>query len=98
MAQSDSRVPFQQAGIPIEKPAEFDQLRSVVSRVFAAGDVESFLRRLQRKRVPIRDFDRILRERLFEAADRGLARNGQSAQRLYESLTTGDQGQMREFY
>ena len=68
MVQSGSRVPFQQAGIPVEKPGEFEQLRSAVSRIFAHDAVESFLRRLERKGTPIRDFDRVLRERFMEAA------------------------------
>ena len=61
--------------------------------------MESFLRLLQRKGVPIRDFDRVLREKLLEQADReagaGAAR---SAQQLYDALPVSDQAQMREFY
>ena len=98
MVQSGSRVPFQQAGIPVEKPSEFEQLRSALSRSFADNAVESFLRRLERKGTPIRDFDRVLRERFMEAADSELAKSGQSAKQLYESLTVSDQAQMREFY
>jgi len=98
MAQPASRAPFERAGIPIDKLEEFDQLRSALARVFAPGAVEGFLRLLQRKRVPIRDFDRVLREKLLEQADRKLAQDGTSAQQLYEALTVSDQAQMREFY
>ena len=98
MAQPASRAPFERAGIPIDKLEEFDQLRSALAGVFALGAVEGFLRLLQRKRVPIRDFDRVLREKLLEQADRKLAQDGTSAQQLYEALTVSDQAQMREFY
>ncbi len=98
MEQSVSRVPFQQAGLAIEKLDEFDQLRSALTRVFAPGDVEHFLRLLQRKGVPIRDFDRIRREKLLEQADSKLAQAGKTAQQLYDALTVSDQAQMREFY
>jgi hypothetical protein len=98
MEQPASRAPFQQAGLAIEKLDEFERLRSALSRVFAAGGVEGFLKLLQRKRVPIRDFHRVLRERLLERADSTLANSGSTAQGLYEALTMGDQAQMREFY
>ena len=70
MAEPESRVPFQQAGIGVEKLEEFAQLQSALERIFSADAVESFLRLLQRKGVPIRDFDRVLREKLLEQADR----------------------------
>ena len=40
--------------------------------------MESFLRLLQRKGVPIRDFDRVLREKLLEQADPTLAQSGKN--------------------
>ncbi len=98
MVQPEARVPFQQAGIQIEKPDEFEQLRSALARIFAAGEVESFLRLLQRKGVAIRDFDRVLSGKLLESADPKLAKSGQGAKQLYESLTVSDQAMMREFY
>ena len=98
MEQSVERVPFQQAGIPIERPGEFEQLRSAMNRVFAAAAVEKFLRLLRRKGVPIRDFQRVLCEKLMERSDAALAQSGKTAQELYDALTVGDQAQMREFY
>src|SRR5271166_1550376 len=98
MLQSEARVPFQRAGIPVDRLEEFEHLRSALARVFAPGAVEGFLRLLRRKGVPIRDFDRVLREKLLEQADRKLAQDGTSAQQLYEALTVSDQAQMREFY
>jgi len=98
MTQTVERTPFQQAGIRIEKLEEFEQLHSALSRVFAPAAVEKFLRLLERKGVPIRDFHRVLREKLLEKSDVALAKSGKTAQQLYDALTTSDQAQMREFY
>ena len=98
MQQSATRVPFQRADIPVDKRDEFEQLRSALVRVFAPGAVEDFLRLLRRKGVPIRDFDRVLREKLVEQADGTLGQSGNTAQRLYDALTVSDQAQIREFY
>jgi hypothetical protein len=98
MTQTVERPAFQQAGIRIEKLEEYEQLHSAVSRIFAPDAVEKFLRLLQRKGVPIRDFHRLLSEKLLEKADTTLGKSGKSAQQLYDALTTSDQAQMREFY
>ncbi len=96
--QSDSRPVFQQAGLRIEKLEEFEQLQSALRRVFGRQNVESFLRLLRRKGVPIRDFDRVLQERLLDSADATLARIGRTARQLYDELSLSDQAQIREFY
>ncbi len=98
MEQSDSRIPFQQAALRIENLDGFEQFRSALARVFAANAVAGFLRLLQRKGIPIRDFDRVLREKLLERADKELAQDGRSAQQLYDALPVSDQAQVREFY
>jgi cyclophilin family peptidyl-prolyl cis-trans isomerase len=98
MTQTEERPAFQQAGIQIEKLDEYEQLHSALNRIFAPAAVEKFLRLLQRKGVPIRDFHRILREKLLEQADATLAKCGNSAQQIYDALTTSDQAQAREFY
>src|ERR1035441_1285075 len=98
MEQPEPRIPFQQAALRIEKLDEFEQFRSALARIFAAGAVEDFFRLLQRKGVPIRDFDRVLREKLLERTDRKLAQDGTSAQQLYDALPVSDQAQVREFY
>ncbi len=96
--QSEPRAAFQQAGLKVEKLEEFEQLQSAMKRVFAPQRVESFLRLLQRKGVPIRDFDRVLRERLLEAADPEASKVGKDAKQLYEALSVSDQAQVRELY
>ena len=66
--------------------------------MFSPQSVEKFLRLLLRKGVPIRDFDRMLREKLLEQTDRELGKSGRSAQQWYDALSVGDQAQVREFY
>jgi hypothetical protein len=96
--QSESRPAFQQAAISVEKLEEFAQLQSALRRVFDRQNVESFLRLLQRKGVPIRDFDRILNQRLIETADSVPAKGGKPAKQLYDELSLSDRAQIREFY
>ena len=98
MTQTVERPSFQQAGIRIEKLDDYEQLHSALSRIFAPAVVGRFLRQLQRKGVAIRDFHRVLRERLLEQADATLKKCGRSAQQIYDALTTSDQAQLREFY
>jgi hypothetical protein len=98
MVQPISRARFEQAGIPVDRLEQFEQLRSAIARVFAPEAVEGFFRVLQRKRVPIRDFDRVLCEKLLERTDGTLAKSGSGAQQLYNALTVSDQSQVREFY
>jgi hypothetical protein len=98
MVEPLSRVPFEKAGIQVDRLDQFEQLRSAIERVFAPAGVEGFLKLLRRTRVPIRDFERVLREKLLEQADSALAQRGNGAQQLYDALTVSDQAQMREFY
>ena len=98
MTQAATRVPFEQAGIRVEKLESFAQLQSALSRIFGDRAVENFLQLLQRKGVPIRDFDRVMNERLLEQSDAQLAGSGKTAKQWYESLTVSDQAQIREFY
>jgi hypothetical protein len=95
MQRSVERPTFQQAGIRVEKLEDFEQLRSAIARAFA---LERFFRLLQRKGVPVRDFHRVLREKLLEKTDAALGRAGKTAQQLYDALSLSDQAQMREFY
>ena len=93
-----SRAAFQQAGIRIEKLEQFEQLQSALRRIFAPHNAESLLRLLRRKGIPIRDFDRVLHERVLEATDAELAKGGKGAEQLYGELGLSDQAQIRELY
>ncbi|HWR35750.1 MAG TPA: hypothetical protein VN622_07775 [Clostridia bacterium] len=94
MSQSE----FQQAGIEIQNKAQFGELRGSLRRVFASGQVERFLKLLERKGVGIRDFDAVLARGVLEQVDEVLGNSSATAHSLYEALTVADKGQMREFY
>ncbi len=87
---------FEQAGIPVEKGAEFEELKAGIWRVFAPPIVERFFSKLESKGIRIRQFEKILERKLLEEFDLRLKQQG--ARKLYESLGNGGQGQMREFY
>ena len=87
---------FQQVQILVQKTAEFEQLRAAIEHVFAAGIVEKLLKKFQGSGVRIREFEKALQQRVFEAVDPALS--GKSAEQLYSTLTVSDQALMREFY
>jgi len=89
---------FEQAGIKIEKQAEFAALKESVERVLSAPAIEKFFKKLDKNNVRIREFETVLAKRLIEQVDENLAKSGKSAQALYEALSMTDKGQMREFY
>jgi hypothetical protein len=89
---------FEQAGIKIEKHAEFAALRQSIERLLSAALIEKFFKKIQKSDIRIREFEAVLSKRLMEQADENLAKSGQSAQALYDALTMTDKAQMREFY
>ncbi len=93
-----SQSGYEQAGIEVENKEPFDQLRSVLQRVFSAQLVDRFLRKLESKGLRIRDFEVVLEKKVFEQVDEVSGKSGKSSRTLYEALSVPDQGQMREFY
>jgi hypothetical protein len=91
-------VVFEQAVIKVEREQEFSALRAAIANVFSAPRVERFLKRLHGKRVRVRDWDGVLRERAIEKTEGSLKQAGTTAAGLYQALTVSDQGQIREFY
>jgi hypothetical protein len=89
---------FQQAQIPVQKTEEFEQLRSAIERAFATATVEKFLKKAQSNGVSLRQFEKVLGRRIFEAVDPVVASARKSAWQLYESLALSDQALIREFY
>ena len=85
---------FEQAAIKVEKAQEFGRLQAAIEEAFLPTNVEQFLKQLDRKKIRIRDFNRVLATKALEA----LAGSEVNAQHLYQSLTLSDQAQMREFY
>ena len=89
---------FQQAPIQVQKTEEFDQLKAVIERVFGRDVVEKFYKKLQRRDVRIREFEKVLEHKIFEAVDSSLSQSGKKAEQLYKILPLSDQSLIREFY
>jgi hypothetical protein len=89
---------FEQAVIKVDKEREFEELKSVVIRVFAPEKVEAFLGQLKKHSLRVRDWDSLLAKGMLEGVDKSLARSRKTAQELYDSLTLSDKAQIREFY
>ena len=85
---------FEQAAIKVEKTEEFAKLQAAIEQAFTADKVERFLKQMDRKGIRIRDFDRVLTDKVLE----GFGEPGLNAQQLYGLLTMSDQAQLREFY
>ena len=89
---------FEQAGIKVQKEQEFQALKQSVERVLSPALRDKFFGKLEKKSVRIREFEKVLAQKLMEAVDESLAKSGKSAKALYEALPVTDQGQVREFY
>ncbi len=86
---------FEQAGIPVQREAEVNELKGCIERVFSPPLVKNFLKQLNRSRIPVRHFEQALAAGVFEKVDKKL---GYSARERYQSLPLSDQAQVREFY
>ena len=89
---------YQQAQIAVHKTEEFEQLKSALERILAADAIERFYGKLQGRAINVREFEKIAASGILEAVDSTLAKSGQKARALYESLALSDQALMREFY
>ena len=89
---------YQQAQIAVTRTEEFEQLKSVLERVLSPAAVEKYYSKLQSRTVYVREWEKVLDERILEGLDSVLAKSGKSAKQLYESLALSDQALMREFY
>ena len=83
---------FQQAGIPVEKGAEFEELKAGIERAFSPAMVEHFFKKLESKGLRVRQFEKVLDKKVFETV------GVKGARKLYDALSVGDQGQVRELY
>jgi hypothetical protein len=89
---------FEKALIPVQKVQEFEDLRSVIERVFVPERVETLLKKLASAGIPVRKLETMLDRRVFEGLDQQMAKSGKSGRALFDALTPSDQGQLREFY
>jgi hypothetical protein len=79
---------FEQAAIAVQDQQTYSQLHALIDAAFDSRDLEVLLNRVVRARLPIRDFESVLR--------RGYL--GNDAIRLYAALPVSDQGLTRERY
>jgi len=86
---------FEQATIKVEKALEFGELKAIVEKLFEAGRITSYLKKLDSRKTRVRDFERVL---VMGVTDDLLDAKPGTAGALYRALTVSDQAQMREFY
>jgi len=79
---------FEQAGIAVRDEQGYAQLHTLIDAAFDPRDVETFLDRVTKSKLRIRDYEGVLK--------RGLL--GKGAPALYEGLPVSDQGLTRERY
>ncbi len=79
---------FVQAVLPVEDESHFATVRASLEPLFASGNVTGFLKRVQRSKLRVRDFEGLLR--------RGLL--GATTAEAYQALGNSDRGQARELY
>ena len=79
---------FVQAVLPVEDEAHFAAVKASLEPLFASGNVAGFLKRVQRSKLRVRDFEGLLQ--------RGLL--GATTAEAYRLLGNSDRGQARELY
>ena len=79
---------FVRTALPIQDEVHFATIRSSVEPLFASGKVADFLKRVQKSRLRVRDFEGLLQ--------RGLL--GKSTAEAYAAMGDSDRGQARELY
>ena len=79
---------FEQAGIAVTDEQGYAQLHALIDAAFDARDVETFLDRVTKSKLRIRDYEGVLKSGLL----------GKGAVPLYGALPVSDQGLTRERY
>jgi hypothetical protein len=79
---------FEQASIAVRDEEGFAKLHALIDAAFDSRDVEVLLNRVVRAKLPIRDYEQVLK--------RGFL--GREAIGLYQALPVSDQGLTRERY
>jgi len=79
---------FVQAVLPVEDEPHFAAVRASLEPLFASSNVAGFLKRVQRSKLRVRDFEGLLQ--------RGLL--GATTAEAYQALSDSDRGQARELY
>jgi hypothetical protein len=79
---------FVQTVLPVKDEAHFAAVKASLELLFASGNVERFLKQVQRSRMRVRDFEGLL--------ERGML--GKSTPAAYQALGDSDRGQARELF
>jgi hypothetical protein len=79
---------FVQPVLQIQDETHFTAVRASLEPLFASGHVAEFLKRVQRAKLRVRDFEGLLR--------RGIL--GKATAEAYGALPDSDRGQARELY
>ena len=79
---------FVQTVLPVEDEAHFAAVKAALEPLFASGNVAGYLKRVQRSKLRVRDFEGLLQ--------RGLL--GGNTAEAYQALGNSDRGQARELY
>jgi hypothetical protein len=79
---------YEQPVLPIADPQRFGKVKTAIEVSFSSGNVEEFLKSLERSKLRIREFETVLRK----------GNLGSTTAMEYEQLGNSDQGQIREFY
>jgi hypothetical protein len=93
MAQPEFKVDrttalFERAEMDIVDAATFAAVKQAIASAFAVGNVDKFLKSVERGGMRIREFEAVA----------GAGKLGAGAAAQYATLSNGDQGQIREFY
>ena len=78
----------EQAVIPVADREGFEAVRTAIETAFSTATVREFLRRLERSKLRIRDFETVLAAGAL----------GKGTEAEYKKLGNSDQGQIRELY
>jgi hypothetical protein len=79
---------FVQTALPIQDEVRFAEVRASLEPLFAPGHVAQFLKRVQKAKLRVRDFEGLLQ--------RGLL--GKTTAETYAAMSDSDRGQTRELY
>jgi hypothetical protein len=79
---------FEQAGIAVRDEQGYAQLHALIDAAFDGRDVETFLDRVTKSKLRIRDYEGVLKKGFL----------GKEAIALYAALPVSDQGLTRERY
>ncbi len=79
---------FVQPVLLLEDEAHFATVKASLEPLFASGNVVGFLKRVQRSKLRVRDFEGLLQSGLL----------GSTTAEAYQALGNSDRGQARELY